>query len=243
MYKIELFDPPTRMTEKEICFHNLKKANEKFDLKFMIFASMAWLEINPNSNCQDLEKYFRNNKFNTHLIASRNYPKNSIIKLRNKDCEYEMILSCRPPKYAIEELLINWPSYENNFDALKSAGIINVDIDSKNETDKMNEADHYKKNGQELKILNENEKNVSSLITKNKKIIEYIDIDPKEIINKYYNDAVVNFGTKPECKMIGMAHDGRPILAMMVQNKIVCPHGIIVDYANNIELIDLSKLK
>jgi hypothetical protein len=126
---MEILMEESNDTKENILAHNMKISDENLIFNHLVISSVQWFYLNKDKTPQDLEKYFRNNNMNTHIIACP-------VTLRN-DCKldpinsnieplYECIYSCRPKKYAMEEIHDYWSSYEENFEKLKYAGRIIV---------------------------------------------------------------------------------------------------------------------
>jgi hypothetical protein len=110
---------------KDIAIQNLKLADKLLNLQLVIYASFGWLKSHVDTNFSHLETFLRENKLQTYLIAvesQNNYDYNLIHPDGKTECKYECIFSCRPPPYAMEELLETSGNYEDNFEKLKEAG-------------------------------------------------------------------------------------------------------------------------
>ena len=118
-------------TLNNIVWHNLLIADKNLHLSAFIAASMGYLKANPEKNYQELEQELRDKNLNTYLIAkdNPNIP-DAVLKFFNKednsDIKYQCVMSCRPPPYALYELLEYSKSYKENFKKLKYAGDIHV---------------------------------------------------------------------------------------------------------------------
>jgi len=110
----------------EVAYNNLKIADMLHNLELFTYAKIGYFKNFPHHTPQDLERYLRFNNFSTYLIATKPRPPNGInyklARIDNTECRYECIISCH--QYAMRELLENWPSYNDNFDALHYAGDI-----------------------------------------------------------------------------------------------------------------------
>jgi hypothetical protein len=160
--KIVLTNPEPNESKEQICLHNLSITDEYYNLKLFSLSVTAWFKLNPEKNYQDLEKYLRDNKLNTHLICKKpsNISKNHKLGLFKENDStlylYECIYSCRPPPYALLELKETMGfSYEENFENLKFAGSIFVEDE---------ETDQILKN-KNIKKLNSQELNIGELIS------------------------------------------------------------------------------
>lgn len=153
----------------DVAFHNMEQADNMLNLDIFISAALGYFNTNSNKTFYDLENELRKKNFNTHLIACKSYlPKGYILCIPNTDldikCKYECIFSCRPNKYAFQEVLQNWNTYEENLEALKSSGIISVNNYSNIE------------NEISAKLLQPSIKDIMNNISKNK-----IKVFPEEI--------------------------------------------------------------
>lgn len=119
---------------KEVAWHNMAQADRHLNLKLLCLSMVGYFNSYENKNYQDLEVEFRARKFNTHIIARQ-----PIIPIHNndkyglsikndgkidEDLSLQAIFSVRPPPFALDELKCDWKTYEENFKALKFAGIM-----------------------------------------------------------------------------------------------------------------------
>lgn len=153
----------------EIMWHNLKEADNAYNLEYFIAASLSFLQLYPEKNYQDLEVLLRKKDFNTHLFAIKP-KKGSFLKKVGKGPNpiYECFYSCRPKNIALQEVLSNSGTYESNFDKLQYAGNLtgfNVDEKSK-----------------DIHIFDSEQKNIMDLITDNKIKIQSKDISDLEFV-------------------------------------------------------------
>lgn len=121
-----------------VILNNLKIADKMLNLQLFSTVAFGWLKTRPGSSFQDLEKFLRENKLNTFIIAaspqSRYSFKNAIKHPDGaSECKFEVVFSCRPPPFAFQELLEHSHTYEENFDKLKYAGSIFIDRDKSQE--------------------------------------------------------------------------------------------------------------
>lgn len=213
--KVEESDDPT-----EVAFHNMKFADNILDLQIFIGGEMGWLDANPSKNFYDLEVELRKRNFNTHLIAKPPHIISPDSKLgfpkRNEDIEYiyECITSCRPTKYALEEVLSAWPTYEDNLNALKSSA--NIIISQTTVLPK-----------EDLKI---DEDDPVNMIAKNKVKVRIETLSADEAIEKIIENTKKSLGKAPSMTIYGMSHLGGPIMAFVVDNKIVSNIGVCIEH-------------
>lgn len=123
----------------KILLHNMRVADSTHDLQLILIVSESWFNLNKGKTYYDHEMYFREHKMDTHLIANKKpialkntkliTPGTSITNPQNW-MDYEVIFSCRPHPYAINEVLTHWPSLEANQHALKRAGALTMTPES-----------------------------------------------------------------------------------------------------------------
>lgn len=221
MYKITYNDVSPTEDPSEIAFHNMKVGDEMLNLNVFIGGQLGWIMANPTKNFQDLEKELRKRNFNTHLIARKVSAEltNYKLTLHGKDDPteylYECISSCRPKKYAMEELLKEWKSYDENLEALKYAGVVTI----------IDEKDIGKKNTEKI-----SESNPIQLVSKNKLKVSYKLETVDETIDGIYTDAKVKYGKEPTTVLYGMSHSGGPIMAFVIDNVIISNIGICIEH-------------
>jgi hypothetical protein len=225
---------PTIETIDEIIWHNIKEADSILNLNLFITSAMAWIENNPTKTFQDLERELRKRNLNTHLYAKEFEKKdNFVLTAPNKlfEPKYECIYSCRPPKYALEEIMQYWNSYEENFEKLALAGMLTV----KSADDIQDREDCVK--------FSETQQSYHDLITKCKKLIKITKITSREYIEKICTDIKNQTGKTPANKVIGMTSNGSPVFGMFIGDQLVSNIGFSVKYNSNCEpvltLIDL----
>lgn len=236
MKRISFIDPSHDESPEQINWYNLKEADTNLDLSFFISAATCWINLNPTKNYQDLEKELRNRNFNTYLYAKtpKLTPDAKLGLYRKNDTgeyKYECIFSCRPAKYALEEVLSVWPSYKDNFENLSVSGSLIKNTDVKN-------------NDEDTQYFTEGEIDMYDLITKNKKKIVYELIDPEKYMSELFENCNKEFGKKPKEQLVGMAKNG-PIFAWMIDDKIVDSLGFSIEYVDKqkvMKLVDISKM-
>ncbi len=129
LHRIEFVTPPKEMYPVDVAWANMKTADLILNLKLFIDASMGWLRCNPKKNYQNLETELRERDFETHLIAKIPSLTGGDLKIpfstsQKEKIDFECIMSCRPRKYALEELLETAESYEQNWARLAFAGSV-----------------------------------------------------------------------------------------------------------------------
>ena len=213
-------DPLNVESAVDIAWHNIEIADQNLNLKVFIGASLGWLKANPDKNYQDLEKELRERNFNTHLIAinNPNIP-NTKLQLPNSDvlAEYQCIMSCRPPKDAVTELLQHSKSYEENFDKLKLSGNL---YSNKDEEDNM-------KNNNDVVILDKDEQTDMEKMANNELKVRIEKIDSMKFIKKIETD-LRSIYPNVTSAVVGMANDGSPIFAFVLDNEIISQYGFSI---------------
>lgn len=117
--------PANGLSPTEIAWANMRTADNALNLEWFIGGSLGWLRANPGRNYQHLESELRRRDFNTHLIAVKPRLTGATLALpytKILECDWECIMSCRPVKNAMEELLQHANSYEENWARLAFAG-------------------------------------------------------------------------------------------------------------------------
>jgi len=238
MQKTYLCDPNTNEKPEDICWHNLKVADENYNLNMFIGASMGWLELNKTKDYQDLEKELRNKNFNTHLIAVTpiDIP-NSKVKLHGQDKKYECIFSCRPKESAIKELLKYSKSYEENFAKLIDAG--SIIINNKNDLN----------DKEDTKILDNEDQQFLKSISKNKKKIKVEEMTANQYFDEICEMCQKQFGKNPKEKIVGITRNGSPVFGLFIENKLASLYGFMIEIKSDgdeimksIKLFDLRTL-
>lgn len=234
MQTTEFVDPLPTETKEDVCWHNLRIADDNHDLKLFIFAAMGWFKLHPTGSYQDLERELRTKSFQTHLIASHKRLANTKLYLPNletkTEAKYECIYSCRPSPYALRELLTHWPTHEENFVRLKEAGVIVSDNSS---TD----------SSSEIKKLSSSEMSVSELISNNLKKIVVQKITTEEFMAELEEKCMAAFQRNPEPKLIAMGPDGSPILGFFIDDKLLSDIGITIGFVGDEKVTNLVDLK
>ena len=128
-----------------------------------------------------------------------------------------IVFSCKPKDKALNELLSYWTTYNDNFNALPPSRMINEDI--------LNES-----------LNNDEESNIAL----NKKILEFIPLKPREVIERYREDILRAYDVEPTYEIASMTQDGRPIYVMTVNGKAASPFGITNSLDGDIELVKFN---
>jgi hypothetical protein len=222
MYKLVLIDSVKEDSINDIAIHNMKIADERYNIDLFILASVGWFQANRNKNFKDLETFCRENKFNTHFFAKeKKYDVKLFIPNNDNKMEYkyEVVYSCRPKDVALKEVLENWKTYDENFQVLSTCGSRIYIDDNITETDSEN-------------------KNPALEIMYNKKKITFVEItleDLKKDIKKLYQQY-------PVSKLVGLHKTGGPIFGLYVGDKLVSDIGYTIYYNNENQVIELINL-
>ncbi len=211
MIKTKLYNPMDNETTDQICWHNLTIADKYYDSQFFIAATKGWFEFNSGKNYQDLEKELREKKLNTHIIA------------RPTNDNYECIISCKPYKYASEELLQYSNSYEENFKNLGKI-INNQNIESNTNNDDYN------------------------FISNNLKKLDITLVSSESFLNELIEMCEKEYNTKPTEKIVGILPKGGPIFGLFINDNLVSNYGFVMgqilgnDTNNTMKIVDLKSL-
>ncbi len=214
-FDITYVEPDETESVNDIIWHNLREADKHHHLLSFIYAANAWLRENKSKDYSDFEKEIRINNLNTHLIAcvpriTRPDMKLGILGRDDRDYKYECIYSCRPKKYALEELLENSSSYEENFEKLKQSGSIMLD-------DSLNE-------GIDLHVLSKREKTDGELVEECKKKIYYKTTPAEKVIEQLINSCRERFGKEPDRTVYGIDSEG-PVYGFVIDGRLISDIG------------------
>tara|TARA_B100000886_G_scaffold183994_1_gene126233 strand:- start:901 stop:1662 length:762 start_codon:yes stop_codon:yes gene_type:complete len=223
---------------------NVKTCDPLNNLKFAgsILFGYYKFEENFEKTPKDLELELRNHDLNMGLIADdysddndvkKAIDENKIVLIKSKylrlykninnideiDPEhiskYYVRISCRPRKYVIEETLKYSSSIEENLEKLDEAGeIVNINSDKS----KLSNNDV---------MLDNKEIDLSKLIIECRKLMKVKKVE----LSKIFEDSYKQF-PKATMAMHAMAHDGSPIMALVNEDKIVCPIGVKITMNN-----------
>jgi hypothetical protein len=212
MERIE-FIPATR-SGKDVFLSNLRIADQAHNLQLFIMTSQAYFTMSPDANFQNFESFLRENKFETHLIAT--VPKLNkdfrVLKpgATREESKYECIYSCRPAPLALKELLTHWKTYEENFEALINSGSVVT-----------NTMPVEKVAGRETYSLNDSERSLGEAIRNNK--VEFVKrtLSATEVLINTRNGIVQKYGKEPTQIIVGIK-DGRiPVFAFGIDGNVV----------------------
>ena len=235
MQRVTLVNPLPEETDEQICLHNFRVTDQYHHLQYFISTSQAWLKMNPTKNYQDLEKFLRQQDMNTHLYA-KELPKTPGIKLGlfkendNTEYIYECVYSCRPKKYALEEVLSHWPTYDANFDQLKYAGVIMCE-----DTENIGLTNIVKFDNDEIES--------GKLIAENKKKINISAISAEQFLKDVNKLCKEKFNKPAEEKVMALANEGF-IFGLFIDDKLVSNVGYHVGHNEKgekiMQLLDLN---
>lgn len=237
------------LTTEQIIEHNLRISDKYHNLQYFISSMSAWFKNNPEKNFKDAELMLRHAKFETHLFAKKMSKAQQDylsgdgkrqIKLSHNEIPktYECIYSCRPAKYALEEVLSVWSSYEENLNALEDTGTVFVDGDGEiDQLEQLDKDEAYKK-------LGDDEKELSKKILDATGLLEFIEISVEETLEQVINQIKEQYGKEPEPLLYGIKKNGGPIFAFTINKKIVHNIGYAIFYDDDgtkiIEIVQLS---
>jgi len=228
MLKFKFVDPEENAKENDIAWVNLENCDKYFQLDFFLGAVMGWLNVNPDKTFQDLEFELRKRDLNTHLFAKKVVldPDFSLVLNNQKDLKYECVFSCKPKNLALKEVLQHWPTYEDNFDALKYSGslTLNKTITTSYGT---------------VRLFDKSCKTNIDFLSQNEKIIQFTYENQNIIIETINQNCIKKFGKSPELKVFKTSKEGIKIYAFMIDGDVIEDIGIIKD-KNNKKLLFVS---
>jgi hypothetical protein len=228
-----LYSTPTDEQPDEIAERNIKLSLDNHNMETLNKSSIGWLKNDSSRTFQDLETYYRLNKFNAYLIAISKIPddiKNDpklYLKTHNNemntdDLKYICEIVIEPFEKALELILKQHESYEENFNALKYSGHIASDDEN---------------------YIKETE--VSKKLMKNEILLEFKSLTAKESIETMSNDILYLTGQKPTIHIVGKYDSESPIMAFKNDKGELQSHiGWIIRKVNNeltYDLIDLNE--
>jgi len=246
MIRIGYIDPEKLENDKEIAMHNIKISDKYHNLMLFISSAYGWLNANPGTNFQDLESMLRANNLHTHL-----YAKPIVLDVDSKlgmpifdengknktEYKYECIFSCRPANDALNEVLMYWKTYQENFDGLKYAGCIIKEQKLEN-TDNKSDSVH---------LFNDKEQNLTNLISKNKKKIVIAEIDAGSIISDIEDRCKERFGKVCDHIMVAMNKNNEAIYGLFIDTEhdkgLISEYGYFINTKTKLlEIIDLRPI-
>ena len=230
---------------EENYWENLRRCDKYNNLHNMLLVLNRYYKLkgNEDKTPRDLELELRKRNFNFGLIAinkdsdpdiKKKYDDGEIKFIKNKYifgkdkldldkveehhiAKYNVIVSCRPRKYVIQETLENSSSIEENLEKLEDAGEIINNIEDNDEP--LSKKDY---------VLNDKEKSLSQLILDGKKLVMFKEVNFEEIFrnaqNKYPN-------SQPQ--LYAMGKNGEPIFALVNNDTIICPIGLCITMTSN----------
>ena len=189
----------------DIAEHNMTLSDLYLNAETLRHSAYAWITSDKNRNFQDLEKLFRKKNFNTYLIAKKITLENGFVfKTPNDNVNellFECYFSCKPKDLALQEVLDNYSSYDENFENLSKSGNLCINIEDNN--------------------IENNENNENSLIKKlmkNKIKLIFKKLNAKESIEQMSEDIIKTTGDKPIITIIGKLNDDSPIMAFLLND-------------------------
>lgn len=214
----------------EIMLHNLREADNVYNLEYFTAASLSFLKLYPNKNYQDLEIFLREKDFNTHLFVMK--PKEGFFLRKvgvGPNPTYECFYSCRPKDVALQEVLNNLGTYESNFTKLAYAGILCTNFNKKSKS-------------QDIYIFDSDQK-IIDLITDNKIKIYFKNVPDLEFISKIIRDIIETMGKVPIVTLHGMTPNGAYIRSFTIDGKIVSKWGICSYPGGKRFVVDLGNIE
>lgn len=224
MFKINF--SKSELPKSELSYENLKILSKTHDLMLIMNGISGWFKTNPDCKTTDLEKKFRDDNLDIHLISAEANIDTNKFKIvlpynMTEECDRMIIYSCRPVEYGLEEVLTHAKTYEENFERLNRAGIIM----EKSITNLKEEEKEYEDQTNFEKL-----KNVSGLVELKIESFE-------EIFNGCIKFFKEKYDKEPELKIIGVGINGEPISALIHNNNICCPVGMIVGFKDNEKIV------
>jgi len=163
-------------------------------------SSFAWITSNSSRNFQDLEKLFRIKNFNTYLIAKEvNVENGFVLKTPNNNVDevlYECYFSCKPREFALQEVLDNCGSYDENFEKLSKSGNLCINIGDS--------------------VIENNDNSLIKKLMNNEIKLNFKKLNAKESIEQMSEDILKTTGNKPIITIIGKLNDDSPIMAFLL---------------------------
>jgi hypothetical protein len=201
MLRVLYEDANETETFDEISLHNMMLSDVYFNKETLQHSAYSWIIADSSRNFQDLEKFFRLNNLNTYLIAKKiTVDDNFVLKTPNNNVEdllYECYFSCKPRDMALQEVLDNCSTYDENFEKLEKSG--NLCIIYENNIDVV-----------------DNETSLVKKLMNNKIKLIFKKLTPKESIEQMSEDILKTTGNKPIIKIIGKLNDDCPIMAFLL---------------------------
>lgn len=226
--------PSPSLSEIEIAWANMRVSDQHLHLSTFVSAALGWLKANDGEkNYQDLEKELRKRDFSTHIFASSKRETGFDILLPFSKNEqkpnfyiYEAFFSCRPPPFAMKELLTHSTSYQENFDKLKYSGTLIT-----------NEVLHQMDVISDIHMFDEDETAILAKITYNKVLIS---LEKTPIFFKDFQNRLKEKYPNLAHKVIGL-YDGGPLFVFVSDSEIVSPIGFYFKVGNDGEIFPQLK--
>ena len=219
MLRILYDDVNSTDTSDDISEHNMMLSDIHFNTETLKHSAYAWIISDNNRNFQDLEKMFRKKNFNTYLIAKKITVDNGfILKTPNNNINillYECYFSCKPREYALQEVLDNYTSYDENFENLNKAGNLCINMEN---TNMENTNIENNENNENIENIENNESSLIKKLMNNKIKLIFKKLTPKESIEQMSEDIIKTTGGKPTIHIIGKLNDESPIMAFLLND-------------------------
>lgn len=215
------FDPVVDDDPKELIWHNIEQADKYYKTDIFIGASMAWFKENPGKNYYDFEIILRNRKLNTHLYAKKHILENNQeLKFHNSDqeCLYKCIFCCKPKELALQEVIKECNSYEDNLENLKKTGVLCLKNIEKIE---------------KIQELNNEEKGRMEKLKNLEVKIRVVEISAENIIDDISKEIEKQFNKEPDIMIVGQLPDNIPIYAFTLENRLISDIGFSVKQTPN----------
>lgn len=218
-------DSLLHLTEEEICWRNLKEADDHLNLKIFCMAALGWLKSqNGEKTYQDLEKELRKRNFKTMIFASSKRITGLDLvlpfsKTKHNSLEFEAMFSCRPPPFAMEEVLKHSSTYEENLEKLANAG--SFFSDGKN-------LDIYE--CPDFEKIDDEEQKLSVKVIYNKVLIR---ISEKQILLSQYFARLEKQYPDVSASPVGIHQSGGPIFAFISKGEMVSNIGFYIFFDGN----------
>lgn len=194
----------------EISLHNMKHSDVHFNKETLIASSYAWLKNDNQRTFQDLEKYYRENNFNTYLIA-KPFVSEDELTLENPNTNenlcYECLFHCNPHQKYDEVLCKYSENYDENFSKLLNSGFLKI----------LNEEKIEESKTQHNSLLFEKLKN-------NTIKLNFVSLSDKESIEQMSKDIFESTGKKPKPEIIGNYNSEQPILTFLLEDGSLASH-------------------
>jgi hypothetical protein len=228
MDQFVLDDVKNDETPADVVWHNIKLADERYNLQLFLAAAGGWFHLYPEKGFQDLERELRQRNMKTHLFAAKptlqaKYKLMNPQKEFDTGLEFECMYSCRPAPHALKEVLQHSSSYEENFEKLAKSGYITLSDEKAKDVS----------NSDKVKIFSDEEKTDMQLLSENKRKLRCVSKTKDEIIAEIYTQCKERLGKEPTMALYSMGPNGQPIMAFVHEDSIVSNVGLMMDAVTN----------